>query len=236
MKTKCICKQCGRSYIYNGHNSKDYCDKHRHQLNKFGKFLDSNPRTKYDSNEFRLKDGFVEFDTYKPITEEIISTFKISYEDYKEVSRHKWTTNNTGYAVSRINGKLVLLHRFILKPKKGQQVDHVNLDKTDNRRENLRVCNNGLNQQNRKGYNKYNIRGVEKTRSNKWSAYFRNDNKQYHSQGYESIEEAVFARFILEELFGTAELTQHSQELIDKLTKEQKEYVVDTIKSKFNLI
>lgn len=235
MKINCFCKQCGRSYIYNGHNSKDYCDKHRHQLKTFGKFLDSNPRTKYDPNEFRFKKSYVEFDVYKPIEGTVIATFIIDFDDYPEVSKYKWGINNNGYAISRIDNKIVLLHRFIMKPKKGQQVDHINLDIKDNRKANLRVCTNSLNQQNRNGYNKFSVKGVEQTRGGKWSAYFRNDDKQYHSQGYETIEEASFARFLLEQRFGKGELTQHNQEFIDKLSSEQKEYVINTIQSKFSL-
>lgn len=233
MKRICFCKQCGRSYIYNGHNSKDYCDKHRHQLQEFGRFLDSNPRTKYDPNEFRVVDSWIEFDTYKPVTDAVTSTFKIDFEDYIEVSKHKWTTNRAGYALSRINGRNILLHRLIMNAKPGQQVDHINLDITDNRKSNLRICSNGLNQQNRAGYNQYSIKGIERTKAGKWSAYFRNEGKQYHSQGYNTVEEAIFARFILEQMFGSAQLTQHNQESIDKLDEHQKAFVIETLVKKF---
>ena len=233
MKNLCLCKQCGRSYIYNGHNSKDYCDKHRHQLKTFGKFLDSNPRTKYDPNEFRFKGDKVEFDVYRPITGTVIGTYTIDAEDYPLVSKYKWSKNNTGYATTHIDGKNVMLHRLLMKPKDGQMVDHIDVDITNNCKSNLRVCNNSLNQQNRRGYNKYSVKGIELTRSNKWSAYFRNNNKQYHSQGYDTKEEAAFARFLLEQLFGEAILTQFNQEYIDKLSSEQKEYVINTIQAKF---
>lgn len=235
MKINCFCKQCGRSYIYNGHNSKDYCDKHSHQLKSFGKFLDSNPRTKYDPNEFRFIGNKVEFDVYKPIVGTAIGTYTIDAEDYPEVSKYKWCKNAAGYAITRVGKDIILLHRLIMKPKKGQQVDHINLDITNNCKSNLRVCLNSANQQNRKGYNKYSVKGIEQTKSGKWSAYFRNENKQYHSQGYNTIEEAAFARFLLEQRFGNIILTQHNQEFIDKLSIEQKSYVIETINTKFSL-
>lgn len=239
MKIRCFCKQCGRSYIYNGHNSKDLCDKHRHQIKSFGRFLDANPRTKYDPNEFRFIDNYVEFDTYKPITGEVTGTFKIDTEDYPEVSKYKWCMNRSGYAVTATpkNGKKerILLHRLILKPKLGQQIDHINLDTFDNRKSNLRVCNNSQNQQNRNCYNKYKVKGIEQTKHGKWTAYFRNNGKQYHSPSFFTKEEAAFARFILEQAFGTICLTQHNQELIDKLDENQKENVISIIKAKFSL-
>lgn len=235
MKINCFCKQCGRSYIYNGHNSKDYCDKHRHQLQQFEKFLDCNPRTKYDPNEFRFKGDTVEFDVYRPVEGTAISTYIIDSEDYPIVSKYKWCKNNAGYAITRKNNKVVLLHRLIMRPKKGQQIDHINLDITDNRKCNLRVCGNSLNQQNKKGYNKYNTKGIEQTKQGKWSAYFRSEDKQYHSQGYNTKEEAAFARYLLEQRFGRAVLSQHNQEFIEKLSQEQKVFVINTINDKFSI-
>jgi len=61
------------------------------------------------------------------------------------------------------NGKptLVLLHRVLLgKPPVGQVTDHINGDKLDNRRENLRFCSSQQNQINRKNLNKNNTSGV----------------------------------------------------------------------------
>src|SRR3990167_540777 len=40
------------------------------------------------------------------------------------------------------------MHRFILNPPPDKQVDHINGDKLDNRRKNLRICNNSQNHQN----------------------------------------------------------------------------------------
>lgn len=61
-------------------------------------------------------------------------------EDFDEVSKHSWCLQSKGYAASRIDNKLVLLHRFIMKAKKGQIIDHINRSKLDNRKSNLRFC------------------------------------------------------------------------------------------------
>ena len=42
------------------------------------------------------------------------------------------------------------LHRLIMDAKKGEQVDHINGDGTDNRRENLRVCDQSQNMANQR--------------------------------------------------------------------------------------
>ena len=45
-------------------------------------------------------------------------------------------------------GKALLMHRFLMGAQDGQQVDHVNSDGLDNRKENLRLCSVSQNQAN----------------------------------------------------------------------------------------
>lgn len=230
MEKRNYCIVCGR--IISGKHSTKYCKKHHHQLKKYGKVLDNNPRTKFDPNEFRfIGNDVVEFDTYD-VNGNVIATYKIDAEDYPVVSKYKWRTVK-GYASYGV--KIHYLHRLITNAKLGQQVDHINLDITDNRKENLRIANNSLNQNNKKGYNKYKVKGVDYHKSiNKWSAYFRINNKQYHSPCYKTKEEAAFARFVLEQMFRDEPLTQFSDDLINNLSVEQKEIIIHGIKNKFN--
>lgn len=224
------CIICGRKI--SGKNSTIYCKKHHWQLQKYGKILDNNPRNKFDPNEFRfINNDIVEFDTYDS-NGNIVATYKIDAEDYPQVSKYKWRTVK-GYA--SYGNTIHYLHRFIMKAKDGQQIDHINLDITDNRKINLRIANNSLNQSNKKGYNKYGIKGIEYHKMlNKWSAYFRINNKQYHSPCFKTKEEAAFARFILEQMFREEPLTQFSSDLINNLSLEQKQNIIQSIKHKFN--
>lgn len=226
------CEVCGRKH--SGKHSSHYCRKHQWQIEKYGKVLDTNPRTKFDPNEFRfIGNDVVEFDTYKTPTLEVENTFVIDAEDYPLVSQYKWSTYARKYASANY-GKL-LLHRLIMNAKKGQQVDHINLNTFDNRKVNLRICNNSLNSSNRNAYNKLEIKGVEyHEKIKKYSAYFRINDKQYHSMCYTTIEEAAFARYILEQMFREESLTQHSTELINSLSEEQKIKIIDDAKKKFN--
>lgn len=224
------CIVCGR--IIRGKSSTEYCKKHHHQLLTYGKVLDNNPRTKFDPNEFRfVGNDIVEFDTYD-VNGNVVATYKIDAEDYPLVSKHKWRTIK-GYASYGVG--IHYLHRLVTNAIDGQQVDHINLDTTDNRKSNLRLVSNSLNQNNKRGYNKYAIKGVEYHKTlDKWSAYFRINNKQYHSPCYKTKEEAAFARFILEQMFREEELTQFSTDLINTLTEEQKDSIIKGIKHKFN--
>lgn len=82
-------------------------------------------------------------------------TALVDDSDYNRVRAVKWLFVGSGYAgrfVTRNgNKKLVYLHRFLLNAQPGQRVDHINGDRLDNRRENLRVVTPSQNLQNRKG-------------------------------------------------------------------------------------
>lgn len=75
----------------------------------------------------------------------------VSKEDYDELSKYKWYENNDGYAKVNINKIPMLMHRFIMKVMDERiLIDHINNDKLDNSRENLRISDSITNSQNKK--------------------------------------------------------------------------------------
>ena len=78
----------------------------------------------------------------------------VSDEDYDRVSSRKWCLSHSPnhsenmYAVCKINGKTVGMHRFILNANDGLFVDHKNGNGLDNRRANLRNCTRSQNRAN----------------------------------------------------------------------------------------
>lgn len=68
-------------------------------------------------------------------------------KDYEVLAQYKWHLSN-GYAVRRGN-KPTSMHRAIMQPPSDLQVDHINGDRLDNRRCNLRLCTGGQNKRNR---------------------------------------------------------------------------------------
>jgi hypothetical protein len=69
-------------------------------------------------------------------------------EDYSLLSRYAWSLDHKGYVKTSAFGTTVKLHRMILNAPKDAQVDHINLDKLNNCKSNLRLCDNVLNQAN----------------------------------------------------------------------------------------
>lgn len=73
--------------------------------------------------------------------------------DAPRVLKLKWNVHKNKYqvsAVASINGHNIYLHRFILEAQPGQVIDHINRDKLDNRRSNLRFCTTSQNLANRR--------------------------------------------------------------------------------------
>jgi hypothetical protein len=79
----------------------------------------------------------------------------VDNEDYGYLSSWKWCFDkSTGYAKGYSNGCNIYMHRLVNKTPLGMSTDHINQNKLDNRRKNLRNADKRLN-----GIN----RGVEKS-------------------------------------------------------------------------
>ena len=92
------------------------------------------------------------------------------------------------------------LHRYIMKCPNGLQVDHINRNTMDNRKENLRIVSPKDNAKNKGFYsnNKSGHKGVYFIKMfNSWIAEVRYDNKTYRSKRYKTMEEAIIARINL---------------------------------------
>ena len=100
----------------------------------------------------------------------------VSPDDYPLASQHTWYWHRHGYIQATIDGELVLMHRWLMGAKKGQEIDHINNDKTDNRRENLRFCTRSQNLTNSppQANNTLGLKGVNKRRGrNRYRAQYR---------------------------------------------------------------
>ena len=76
----------------------------------------------------------------------------IDKEDAEKISKYRWRVDQaTGYIYSDFIGKKIYLHRFIMNihtDTSGRVVDHINRNKKDNRKENLRIVTHAENLRN----------------------------------------------------------------------------------------
>lgn len=98
-------------------------------------------------------------------------------EDYRLLAAVPWLMHRQGYA-RRSNVKYLdgLMHRYVIGAKSGDFVDHLNGDKLDNRRSNLRIASRSQNGANRPplSSNKSGYKGVSWNRRwNRWHAQIR---------------------------------------------------------------
>lgn len=124
-------------------------------------------------------------------------------EDLELVSSRKWYIDETGYARSH---KCERMHRVLLESEldDGLVVDHINRDKLDNRRKNLRICTQQTNVQNAgmKNTNKSGVTGVFLDKKvHRWRAQISVQGKCIHIGMFDDFEDAVKARKEAEERY-----------------------------------
>ena len=118
--------------------------------------------------------------------------------DYEWLSQYKWSATSSGlntYACRNVRGKIVLMHRFIMKAPKGMVVDHIDGNGLNNCRSNLRICTHSQNMCNsriRSGSSQY--KGVcYERRSGRWVAHIACEGQSYHLGTFDSEIEAARA-------------------------------------------
>ena len=248
------CEICGRELKkkirYGGYT---LCSKHMHQLHDYGGFLDNNPRTQHDLNEFRIdyQSNIAIFDLYDR-RQYKNGEFIIDLDDLELVRYHKWRSSY-GYIVTGNHTKsrpTILLNRLIANCEDPDLVvDHINGNTFDNRKCNLRICTQASNTYN-KSYMKLNNTGFigvspEKRLERKanYNAEIRYHNKRFHIGAYILLEEAVYARWLAEiYLFGEYRNCNNDIAIfqqIDKIPQARKnqisDYVINKIKSKLRV-
>jgi hypothetical protein len=125
--------------------------------------------------------------------------------DFAFLNQWSWQVSKKGYAVRSVHlGKIAgrykktaaIMHRILTAAPHYLQVDHINGNKVDNRKANLRLCTNGQNKQNGAGYknstSKY--RGVSwHSGMRQWYAQIQKDKRKYTIGWFENEVDAAKA-------------------------------------------
>jgi hypothetical protein len=127
--------------------------------------------------------------------------------DYAILKPFKWWVKFSGVnrqqayikTSFRVNGKqrYISIHRMIMNPKIDQEVDHINGNGLDNRRENLRVCTTAENVRNssKRKDSTHQYKGTVFVKNrNRWRSRIQVNGKRYWS-GYFKTEIEAAKRF-----------------------------------------
>jgi hypothetical protein len=115
--------------------------------------------------------------------------------DYAWLNQYRWRLVN-GYPCRRDKQRQVLMHRQIMQPPADRVVDHIDGNKRNACRSNLRICTPAENRRNqrkrRAGYSRFKGVTFDKAIS-KWKASYRLDRRPHHLGCFDDEVEAARA-------------------------------------------
>ena len=120
-------------------------------------------------------------------------------EDFDFLNKWKWCLHSRGYAKRNVKNRksqtTLLLHRVITNAPKGIDVDHINGNKLDNRRDNLRLADRSSNIANTKKRNGClsQYKGLNLRNNGNWSAVVNPKGKTIYLGTYSNEIEAARA-------------------------------------------
>lgn len=121
-------------------------------------------------------------------------------DDFDRLRSTRWFLSGSGYAVGFVQQdgrfKLVYMHRLILGAEPDALADHINADKLDNRRSNLRLATPEQNGQNKRlnSLSETQLKGVGwHKRRRKYHARIQLLGMRYHLGYFEDAESAALA-------------------------------------------
>lgn len=163
----------------------------------YAKTLAKQQISKYNENKPRKTNHYItELNKVRFFTKEL-TEFIVNKEDFEKVHSRYWVKRDKYISSKNPEGsspRYIQLHRFILNNvPQGMDVDHINRNTFDNRRENLRIVTKAENNRN-KGIPKNNKTGFlnvyYRKSKDKYEAQFTFQKKTYNLGQFENPEEA----------------------------------------------
>lgn len=128
----------------------------------------------------------------------------VDEHDFEWLNQWRWYYASSGYAMRKPwikegkgKSEIIVMHRLIMGAKKGQEVDHINRDRLDNRRSNLRIVTSQQQRFNmsRAKNNTSGHKGISWSKErNKWVAQIQINKKNIPLGRYENLKDALLAR------------------------------------------
>jgi len=174
------------------------CAKHRGQFDKFECVLKI---TKYDKNEIIENEQFIEI-IIRDVYSNKIASATADLEDIDKIKKYKWHLNEDGYVVYIDEcSRFISLHYVILGldnyTNTKFQIDHIDKNPLNNKKENLRKSTRQQNLMNRNLFknNKSGITGVYWSDiKNKWISQIKYNKKSITLGSFKNKENAIASR------------------------------------------
>jgi hypothetical protein len=171
--------------------AKGLCNKHYKQMYRHGKII----KTIYEPNDIVCYETYAEIILRDKHGEECARSL-IDLEDVDLVSQYKWCLTSGDHVLCRKSN--IFLHRLLLNIiDETIDVDHINRNPLDNRKENLRLATPQQNCMNKsiQTNNTSGVPGVSWRKDrNKWRAFITFNGKQISLGLYVNKEDAINAR------------------------------------------
>ena len=164
----------------------------QHYMKKF-RYGSPYAKTSRDLNDIEIKEEWAEIILTKSPGIEVARAL-IDIEDVERVKNIRWGFH-FGYVVERVRGKPRRLHSFIMGDHY-TEVDHIDGNRLDNRKKNLRKATRMQNVQNtpKRRNCKTNYKGVEKlSKGSRWRARITVEKQTINLGTYATEQEAAMA-------------------------------------------
>jgi len=208
----CDC-DCGTKNVVKNYGNLKYCGVYSCgcEYHKIGR--------RYKQNKYIEKENMIVMFDNKD------NEFYISKCDLDKVLQYTWYVNKSRDNEVCNAANSIKLHRYIMDIHNGDPailVDHINHNKNDNRRENLRIVNTPQNSMN-KGLTKRNTSGVAGVsydkRDKRWDAYINWNYKKISLGSFADFNDAVKARKDAEEKYFGEFSYDNSQKIAQQYMK-----------------
>ena len=167
-------------------------------------------------------------------------------EDLEKIRNKHWRASHKKNKIYVCTGKsghlenpLTYLHNYVMKytPQPKMEIDHIDGNSCNNRKENLRLVSRQTNIDNTKARidNMIGIRGVSKSKkTGLYKCDFSFHGRRYYFKDWKTPEEAIYNRKVAEEFFGIETLSKNplAPQYLDKLSEKQKKEIFSYVHSK----
>lgn len=130
--------------------------------------------------------------------------FYFDLEDYTKIKDYCWCIDAYGYVRGNTKKSKIKFHRLITNCSDDMVIDHINHNRADNRKLNLRICSQHENNMN-KGIAPNNTSGITgvfwNKKLNKWGATIGFKGKNIHLGVFDDFEDAIKVRKEAEEKY-----------------------------------